>query len=1320
MSASMPRNPGADDGAADLDSGHGTHVAGSALGSGAVDAAFSGVAPQASVVFQAIEQFLDVTGTDRDGYYLLGIPDDLNSLFQQAYDESARIHTNSWGGGRTPGEYDDFSEDVDTFVWEHPDMLILFAAGNAGRDADGDSVVDPDSVFPPGTCKNCLTVGASENDRPALPNTWWPLGYGAVIAADLTADAASGMAAFSSRGPTSDSRFKPDLVAPGTMIASARTQAAPNAVWFTDDMEGGIGGWTGGGAWAQVNTDAHTATTSWHDSPAGNYAAGVNVSLTSPVQNLSGGGLGGKALQFWCRYDLGDGDQWFLEVTSNGGITWGGIPPFSGTQPGWELFSISLGAFSDAANFQLRFRLESDADASTGDGLYVDDVRIVEGAFGNGLLSDFGLAPVASAADQGYQLMGGTSMATPLTAGAAALVRQYYTQEVGLGYVSAALLRATLINGAVDMSPGQYGLGATREIGEKPNDVEGWGRLDVNRSLFPALPAVLDWVDELAGLEPPVAGVADSHTYTLVITDDSVPIVVTMVYHDYPGVTAAVQVNELDLTIMTPAGAVLYPNGLAGPDPDNNVEQIVIPAADVVTGSYTITVTAPNVPEGPQPYALVTSAGGTFADRGPVDVMLALDYSGSMSSAACPGCADKHEVLKDAVEIFVQLWTALAVPDDRLGVTYFRTDVDELEIGGDVLLPVIARAPDIIADVRFQKPRNQTAMGGGLQAAIERLADAARPRSIILLTDGMQNVDPRVRRIDDSPPPDAFHLEIETVPPTRLDAALGRKVSTIAIGTSDPWVALLEEIAEETGGVTKATSAPDDELRRFYVEELVDVLRGFSPQLIDYRHDSLAGDSGSETFEVNRSAKQLVLKLSWHRGDQLDFRVKKGGADLTDLGKVIDGKFYKIFSIDLPARLRRRLIEAEGDWTMEISGTEDAPYEAAAIADEALLEVDSSAGTGDHRVGGSIPLRVRVSVDSSPVTDAEVSATAYRPGSGIGTLLSKARTPSFDSLQAEHKATGGQKKLQMLLQDRKFYRRLEPTPLPIVLASNGDGSYSASFDQTTVPGSYRVVFEVEGEQAEVGEFRRTETLSALVEFGTADYSASDAWLSWPAKPTDNDPIALTIRPRDRAGNYLGPDYGHRIQVTVSPGATGRPQDLLDGRYRIPLSVYGPDPEIEIAVMDRPCYQGPLSEIRPRFALSWHVGQTQPLGNFGNLVNDDQLFEVDFEKPLSSRRSLIGVLGLYRFDPGFDILGGTLYLRRYWPRLNGTRLFGEVGAGLYDPQNLDLAVGVSAGLGTDRPLNVQWRGEIGVDAFHLFNQGDDIDFLAVKIGLRRRF
>jgi subtilisin family serine protease len=239
----------------DDNNGHGTHVAGSLTGSGVLSGAnpaasdyvgsHAGMAPQAQLVVQAFEVTAEggITGLNADTY----------PLFAQAYAAGVRIHNNSWGGmtgipylnpSGTFGGYPLQSQSADAFIWDHPDMAIFFAAGNSGNDGwyspilfggclpiDQDGVIDPDSLTTPATAKNGITVGASENLRSDVRTsvaTWRmvdPTCYGLEpLANDLISDNANGIAAFSSRGPVDDGRMKPDLVAPGINIVSARSR----------------------------------------------------------------------------------------------------------------------------------------------------------------------------------------------------------------------------------------------------------------------------------------------------------------------------------------------------------------------------------------------------------------------------------------------------------------------------------------------------------------------------------------------------------------------------------------------------------------------------------------------------------------------------------------------------------------------------------------------------------------------------------------------------------------------------------------------------------------------------------------------------------------------------------------------------------------------------------------------------------------------------------------------------------------------------------------------------------------------------------------
>ena len=109
-------------------------------------------------------------------------------------------------------------------------------------DINGDGVTDLRQIGSQAAAKNCITVGASESYRPDLTLEYGYKGFrtdsgtlkfGAnPIKFDPMANNPEGMAAFSSRGPTSESRVKPDVVAPGTGILSARSSEASDSGIF--------------------------------------------------------------------------------------------------------------------------------------------------------------------------------------------------------------------------------------------------------------------------------------------------------------------------------------------------------------------------------------------------------------------------------------------------------------------------------------------------------------------------------------------------------------------------------------------------------------------------------------------------------------------------------------------------------------------------------------------------------------------------------------------------------------------------------------------------------------------------------------------------------------------------------------------------------------------------------------------------------------------------------------------------------------------------------------------------------------------------------
>ncbi|CAM9309050.1 unnamed protein product [Choristocarpus tenellus] len=137
---------------------------------------------------------LAVFDASHNGLFIYADP--RNGLWEAANNTRAKIHTNSWG-------YDSLCQMIhnDKYLYENPDSLLLFAAGNGGYQFFYNRAC---TVWSPALGKNALSVGASSSgETRATP-------------ADINT-----RAFFSSYGPTMDNRIKSDVLAPGDQVFSA-------------------------------------------------------------------------------------------------------------------------------------------------------------------------------------------------------------------------------------------------------------------------------------------------------------------------------------------------------------------------------------------------------------------------------------------------------------------------------------------------------------------------------------------------------------------------------------------------------------------------------------------------------------------------------------------------------------------------------------------------------------------------------------------------------------------------------------------------------------------------------------------------------------------------------------------------------------------------------------------------------------------------------------------------------------------------------------------------------------------------------------------
>ncbi|MEM8963844.1 MAG: M14 family zinc carboxypeptidase [Acidobacteriota bacterium] len=140
------------------------------------------------------------------------------------------------------------------------------------------------------------------------------------------------------------------------------------------DAELGTEGWTGENPWEITSETANSPTRAWSDSPGGNYENNIDISLMSPVLDLTD--YTNLELEFWHNYDLENGfDFGFVELSTNGGTTWQTLASYTDTSD-WQSVSLPLD-LSDAPTNQIRLRFRLDSDfTETRDGWYVDDIVI--------------------------------------------------------------------------------------------------------------------------------------------------------------------------------------------------------------------------------------------------------------------------------------------------------------------------------------------------------------------------------------------------------------------------------------------------------------------------------------------------------------------------------------------------------------------------------------------------------------------------------------------------------------------------------------------------------------------------------------------------------------------------------------------------------------------------------------------------------------------------------------------------------------------------------------------------------------------------------
>lgn len=553
------------------------------------------------------------------------------------------------------------------------------------------------------------------------------------------------------------------------------------------------------------------------------------------------------------------------------------------------------------------------------------------------------------------------------------------------------------------------------------------------------------------------------------------------------------------------------------------------------------------------------------------DVMIVFDRSGSMSLDAGTG-KTKIEEARDAASLFVQL--VRAATGNRVGLVSFSTTANTPFPIAEATAPnkqtLIGLAPFTTGIVGGLTPGGATTIGGGLEAArLQFPMPGSNPRSILLLTDGLQNTPPMIQQVQAQ--------------------LTGIDINVIGYGTEASLDGeLLTNLAGAHNGLYTRAMSPLH-LKKFFSLAFGNIFEAGAAVDPEFFLPRETNSAVPLTFDVC-GEENVTVVVGWDVDiARLSLRV------FSPLGNVIDagtpdaeqstGRTWTFLRFKLPQNGER-----DGQWKVEVFRPDpirvaetrgvDVNYFVNVIVDGGpkleLMPLTRRYYTGDT-INPMVALKFR---DGTHPHHAKMEVEVSTPAESVGNILTSARLREPMTIDADTIPARQATLLALEAQSKKPAVEFDLLTFPLF---DDPASTNGLFEPSGVFGSeIRDLLRAEGNytfrfKATYGEeCTATRELFWTLHVNTGiDPTRTDVTSTVLSDlPDGKRLVRIDFIPRDTYGNHVGPGRLEGLSIAGTLGTTPKeaPQDNRDGSYSI-IAVWDPSvapaPGIVVSQPGRP-------------------------------------------------------------------------------------------------------------------------------------------------------